>query len=147
MLTLTGLHGKIVTVDGAFVKIVKTAGILTAERENTLQIKNIAAVEVKKPGHVDGFIRFSFGQNRKRGLFGRGDTPLGADENAAVIRGTESYEMALKMKKYIEEYKEESPSEAQFSAADEILKLKSLMDNGIISLEEFNATKRKLLGI
>ena len=40
-----------------------------------------------------------------------------------------------------------APSSPAFSAADEILKFKKLMDEGIISQEEFDAKKKQLLGI
>jgi predicted Zn-dependent peptidase len=35
----------------------------------------------------------------------------------------------------------------QVSAADEILKLKSLLDSGILTQEEFDAKKKQLLNI
>lgn len=41
----------------------------------------------------------------------------------------------------------QSPSAQQTSSADEILKFKSLLEQGIITQEEFDATKRQILGI
>ncbi len=149
MLTLKCLQGKTVIVDGSSVKIFKKAGRFSSERDKVIPIRNITSVEVKEPGFIAGHVKFSIaGGPRNASYLILGGVELArADENSVVFRGTESYDIALKMKKYIEEYKEESPSVANVSAADEILKLKALMDDGIITLEEFNAKKKLLLGI
>ena len=46
-----------------------------------------------------------------------------------------------------EEKKEATKNGAQFSAADEILKFKELLDKGIITQEEFDMKKKQLLGL
>ncbi|MHB8203653.1 MAG: SHOCT domain-containing protein [Desulfomonilaceae bacterium] len=137
-------------MDGPSVKIVKK-GILTAEREKTFPIRNITTVDVKESSiFVEGFIRLSTGDvlPTKNALYKTGGykNPR-EDENAVTFRDKESYNLALNIKKYIEEYSEEHSSTATVSAADEIIKLKALMDDGIITLEEFNAKKKQLLGI
>lgn len=38
-------------------------------------------------------------------------------------------------------------SQSTISVADEIVKLKKLLDDGIITIEEFNAKKKELLGL
>ena len=43
--------------------------------------------------------------------------------------------------------KKETPASAAPSPADEILKFKNLLDNGIITQEEFDAKKKQLLGL
>ncbi|MBQ7594201.1 MAG: SHOCT domain-containing protein [Synergistaceae bacterium] len=43
--------------------------------------------------------------------------------------------------------KENDDEHEKISAADEIRKFKGLLDDGIITQEEFNAVKKKLLGL
>lgn len=71
------------------------------------------------------------------------------DENSALFADKASYKVALRIKDYVENYTETSSPAANtnVSAADEIAELKSLMDQGIVSAEEFEAKKRQLLGI
>ena len=46
------------------------------------------------------------------------------------------------------EYKEKGENnDSSVSAADEIVKFKKLLDDGIISQEEFDAKKKQLLGL
>jgi hypothetical protein len=46
-----------------------------------------------------------------------------------------------------EDTTEENYNAAQISSADEIMKFKNLMDNGVITKEEFEAKKKQLLGL
>lgn len=106
------------------------------KREKTLPIRNISSVEVKKPGSItSGFIQFSIAGGAVRDssftLTG-GAFDAAKDENSVLFIGTESYEIAIKIKEYVENYRE-APSSAtgsNSSSADEILKLKNLMDQG-----------------
>jgi len=54
-----------------------------------------------------------------------------------------------RIKEYVESYRDDSTSTLVqgLSAADEIIKLKALMDQGVITAEEFEAKKRQLLDI
>lgn len=46
-----------------------------------------------------------------------------------------------------EEKRKKSSASEMFSSADELKKYKELLDNGVISQEEFNAKKKQLLGL
>ena len=153
MITLKGTQGKTVSVDGATVKITKKGWLLAAERNKTIPIRNIASVEVKKPGAITaGFIQFAIAGSAARDSsfkFTGGAFDAAQDENSVLFSGKELYDMALKIKEYVENYSEESqqmPS-AHISMADEIMKLKGLMDQGILTSEEFETKKRQLLGM
>ena len=150
MLELRGLQGKTVSVDGATIRMVKAAWGLASQREKSLPIRNISSVEVKMPGAVmSGFIQFSIagGAARNSSLtLSGGSFDAAQDENSVVFVGQSAYQIALKIKEYIETYQERaSSSGSPVSAADEIVKLKALMDQGIITPEEFAIKKRRFI--
>jgi predicted Zn finger-like uncharacterized protein len=150
-LILNGRQGKSVIVDGATIRITKKAGPFSAEREKTFPIRNISSVEVKKPGvFVAGFIQFSIAGGAARNssyTITGGAFDAAQDENSVLFLGQEKYQIALKIKNYVETYRETAPpaSTLAISAADEILKLKALMDQGIITPDEFETKKRRLI--
>ena len=150
-------QGKTVIVEGASIKIVKRAWLFAAERQKTFPIRNISSVEVKEPGIAAGYIQFAIAggtvRNSSFTLTG-GAFDAVKDENSAVFTDRAAYETALKIKEYVETYQtqlladrgtdfSDPPSVA--SVADEIVKLKTLMDQGVISPEEFSTQKRRLL--
>lgn len=74
------------------------------------------------------------------------------DENTLMLKPGEQSEKAEIIKNYIEERileasKPKETPQQQSSAADEILKLKQLLDVGAITQEEFEAKKKELLGL
>ncbi len=149
-LELCGLQGKMVSVDGATIKMIKKGWGFATQREKALPIRNISSVEVKMPGAVmSGFIQFSIagGAARNSSFTWTGGTfDAAQDENSVVFVGQNAYQIALKIKEYIETYQERaSSSGSPVSAADEIVKLKALMDQGIITPEEFAIKKRRFI--
>ena len=154
-IVLHGKQGKTLIVAGDMIRIEKQ-GLLTGKRGKTISIRNITSVEVKKPGAFVGFIQFSFaGGNARDGSYTLSGGALGAvkDENSVVFTGQEKYEIALKVKAYVETW---SSSEQQgvrpqpttpMSVADEIRKLKSLVDDGLLTTEEFEQQKKQLLAM
>ena len=99
-----------------------------------------------------GYIQFSIAGGAARDSsfkFSGGAFDAAQDENSVLFADKASYEVALRMKNYVENYTEASspPTSTNVSAADELVKLKSLVDQGIITPEEFEAKKRQLLGI
>jgi hypothetical protein len=149
---IQGRQGKSVILDDKTVIIVKKGGLLSAKREKTLPIRNISSVEVKKPGMAfAGYIQFSIagGQSLNSSYKVSGGT-LDAvkDENSVVFADVKSYNTAMEIKSYIESYSETSSTVInQSSGADEIIKFKKLLDNGVISKEEFESKKKQLLGM
>ena len=152
-IVLHGNQGKTLTVSGDTIRIEKK-GLLTAKREKTILIRNVTSVEVKKPGGLVGFIQFSIAGGKARDssytLTG-GAFDAVQDENSVVFNGTDKYEMALKIKAYVESWSNrvtpDSGSPGTISAADEIRKLKTLVDEGLVTPEEFEQKKKQLLGL
>jgi hypothetical protein len=157
MLELRCRQRKTVIVDGATIRIIKRGSLFAAQREKTFPIRNISSVEVKKPGIAVGFIQFSIAGGAVRDssftLTG-GAFDAVKDENSAVFTSKGAYQTALKIKEYVETYQAHllaspgtSPSArpSVSSVADEIVKLKALMDQGVISPQEFETQKRRLL--
>jgi hypothetical protein len=133
-LVLSGRQGKTLTVMGDLIRIEKQ-GLLTGKREKTILIRNITSVEVKKPGGFVGFIQFSIAGGKARDssytLTG-GAIDAVKDENSVVFNGSEKYEVALKVKAYVEAWSISQPqTQSQpvaVSAADEFRKLMALTD-------------------
>lgn len=152
-LVLHGGQGKSLFVSRDSIRIVQER---QAERHDRgIPIRNIASVEVKKPGAFDGFIQFSIAGGKPHDsafTFTGGTFDAARDENSVTFSGLDEYDVALKIKLYIESW---SPVEGHVaahghtpsSAADEIRKLKALLDEGILTLDEFAAKKKQLLGL
>ena len=148
-LTLHGLQGKTMSVVGDAVRIEKKT-VLTAKREKTFPLRNISSVEVKKPGTLSGFIQLSIAGGATRNssftLTG-GAFDAAQDENSVVFTGQDNYEIALRIKAYIEEGNNPQKSTAGGTETipDQIKKLSELKDSGILSDEEFQQKKKELL--
>lgn len=143
-LVLHGGQGKSLFVSRDSIRIVQEH--LAERRDKTILIRNVSAVEVKKPGAFDGFIQFSFAgsipHDSAYTLTG-GAFDAARDENSVTFSGTDEYDVALKMKVYVESW---TPHETRpASAADEIRKLKALLDEGVLTAAEFAARKTQLL--
>jgi len=115
--------------------------------DKTIYYSDLTAVQFKKGGWTAGHIQFSL-------LGGResvgGVLAAASDENTITINDREN-EIAEKMVAYIQNKIKEAKSpkavSTSDSAADEIMKLKNLLDMGIITQEEFDAKKKQLLGL
>ena len=151
-LVLHGGHGKSLFVSRDAIRIVQEH---LAERHDTgIPIRNIAAVEVKKPGTFDGFIQFSIAGGRAHDnshTFTGGTFEATRDGHSVTFSSLEDYDIALKIKVYVESWPaveghvSEHAVAAPVSVADEIRKLKSLVDEGLVTPEEFAAKKAQLL--
>lgn len=111
--------------------------------EKTIPIKNITAVQLKKPGMTVGYLQFSqHGMLEDEG----GLINSFSDENSVTLRQSE-YEQALEIKNYIEDFQrtQDGKSVAGTSDADELKKFKELFDEGIITEEEYENKKRQIL--
>lgn len=147
---IKGLQGKSLTLEDKAVRIVKKRKLFSSKREKTFPIRNISSVEVKKPGLATaGYIQLSIagGQSLNSSYKLTGGTfDAAQDENSVVFTGSKSYEAALEIKSYIESYSEVI-SAKETSEADELIKFKKLLDDGVISQEEFETKKKQLIGI
>ena len=119
----------------------------------TIPITSITAIEFKKQGFKPGFIRFSVsGEGRLANTYDY----IIADENTVTFLRADQ-KKALRIKEIVEglmrqaQQRTTSPvfvsAPAQSSAADELIKLKQLLDTGAITPEEYAAAKRSILGL
>lgn len=111
----------------------------------TIPINAITAIQYKKPGFTTGFMQFAYsGSSENKG----GIMDAVKDENT-ILFGKKETEKAEQLKALIESKRHQQPKgNAQSSSAvDEIKQFKSLLDDGIITQEEFDAKKKQLLGI
>ena len=108
-----------------------------------IYFSSITSVEIKKPGFTVGFIQFTLpGANESRG----GVSAAQKDENTVTFGNfyKQKYDQALEIKDYIEK-KKHTGSQSANSTADEIEKMHTLLTKGILTKEEFEEKKRKLL--
>lgn len=143
MLELKGKLGKKVSVDSN--KVIINLGYLpfNKNREKTILINNIVSVEIKKPGLSSGFIFFQVMGEESKVRKSMTDT---SSDNEILFSGKDNYNIALQIKSYIDEFMSNDKRIVnEISVSDEILKLKDLLDKGIINKEDFDRQKRKLL--
>lgn len=114
----------------------------------TIPISSIKSIQVKKSGFVQGYIQFGIsGSVENQG----GYQAANYDENTITFLDTSSNQIALNIKAYIEDKivnKANSQStviQPSYSGADELKKYKELLDDGIITQDEFDAKKKQLL--
>lgn len=117
--------------------------------EKTINIRSISSIQLKEPAVVAGYIQFTFQgsiENQSRSSFSAID-----DQNTIAISNKHQFEDFKRAKALIESYQNQlyAPQiqSSSTSGADELKKYKELLDDGIISEEEFNAKKKQILGI
>lgn len=150
-LVLKGNQGKTLVVAGDTIRIAKK-GFLTGIRDKAIPIQNITSVEVKKPGGFVGFIQFSIAGSRAREssyTLSGGAYDAIQDENSVTFHGKDRYEIALRIKDYVESWqaKETPAPRRELSAADQVRELKALLDDGLLSEEEFEQKRREILNL
>lgn len=154
LFNLKGVNGQMtvyedkVVIERKGVTSFLTQGIAGAK---TIPIQSIQSIQFKPGNHMtNGFIQFGIlgGKEGQGGLFN-----ATKDENTVML-SFKYNELAGQIKEYIEKrILENFKSSNQqtiiqpASTADEILKLKSLLDSEIITEEEFNAKKKQLLDL
>lgn len=132
--------------------IIKRKGVLSflnhgSKGDKEIFIKNITAIQLKKPGLTKGFIQFSLsGETASKG----GVLDAVKDENSILIGDSKQYNDFVKAKELIESKinKSSNPTtitQNTHSVADELIKLASLKDSGILTQEEFDIQKQKIL--
>ncbi|MGE7951614.1 DUF4429 domain-containing protein [Lysinibacillus xylanilyticus] len=114
--------------------------------EKSIPIKSITAIQFKEPRLTTGYVQFAYsGSSETKG----GTMAAVKDENTITFVKKE-LKQAREMVDLIESKRqnESTPSKnTSVSAADEILKMKELLDTGILTQDEFDAKKKQLLGI
>lgn len=152
-LKIIGAKNKVILVRDDKIKIVDNGGLFSSmKKEKLMSVYDVTGVEVKKPDLYKGYIQIQVaGQAspNSSGLSSRRKSTFAAldDENSVLFDGEENYNTALKMQQHIHNMISASKTAqpAMVSAADELLKFKKLLDEGVITQEEFEAQKKKLL--
>ncbi len=115
--------------------------------EKTLFYDDFTSVEFK-PNKLlsSGYIQFNVPGHKQKKDPSTDEYSFLINERAIEAKAKELYDKILENKK-----KAKSSSGTtvvnQVSAADEILKLKQLLDAGVLTQDEFDAKKRQLLGL
>ena len=120
-----------------------------SDGEKTIYFKDCIGIQFKKCDLQLGYLQFETAgmmmNNSTSNFFNENtftfDSPAPNPSNELMI------EVANYVKKQIELCKQEKPIGTTVSAADEILKFKNLLDLGVITQEEFDEKKKKLLGL
>ena len=125
----------------------------------TIQISNISGVEFKEAGFAFGYIRLIVGGNRNDGnsvggLLGAltSSAQNAANDPNAIMFEKKLNKEAIQIKNIIEGLMSSSKTGTgniinEASKADELKKFKELLDEGIITEEEFQTKKNQIIGI
>jgi len=108
--------------------------------QKDIYFKNITAIQIKEPGFSVGYLQFSIlGGNESRG----GIFAAVKDENTICFNGNDKYKQALKIKEYIE--KKQQAGNQVFDVSSKIEKMYLLFEKGILTKDEFEKEKKKIL--
>jgi hypothetical protein len=147
MIEAVGVGGQ-VSFDGQYVTITREgflARVTTGKGTKRIPVAHISAIQWKRPGPlVNGFIQFTVpGGMEVRSAFGSQTSSAVRDENSVTFD-----------KKRIPEFEAlrdaveraiAAPREQPASPADELTKLGALLREGLLTQEEFDAQKARLL--
>jgi len=146
---LEGVNGQVELYDDKV--IIKRKGALAkitqgfTKGDKTIYLRQVTGIQLKLGGNlVNGYIQFTVpgGNEKSKGAF-----EATQDENSVMFKKS-SNDIAISMKNKIEELqRKKDNNHNSLSGADEILKYKQLLDNGIITQEEFNSKKKDILGL
>ncbi|EKO1912189.1 SHOCT domain-containing protein [Clostridium botulinum] len=147
LLSLKGVNGQLELYEDKV--IIKRKGILAklsqgfTKGDKTIYLRQIAGIDLKPGGNlVNGYIQFTLpgGNEKTKGAF-----EATQDENSIMFLKKYN-DVAMQIKQKIEELQQQGHNPIT-SGADELRKYKELMDDGIITEDEFNKKKKELLGI
>ena len=125
-------------------------GFLNKGIKGTKEIpfRSIVAVQFKEAGAVfSGYLQFTIpgGNESKGGIFA-----ATKDENTFMFAHAKNNALAKEIKEYIDEAirRSQAPRTAAptTNLSDELQKLAQLKDEGVLSEDEFQAVKKKLIG-
>lgn len=157
---LKGTNGTVIVDDETITISRKSLGGWASQGfkgDKKIYFKDIVSIEFKKPTKwANGYIQFvtnpELAIDQQTNFLGGTNIKAFDDPNAVVLRAmkkekTEAaeafYNYAMEKFHKAKHQEKSSPS----SSADELRKFKSLLDDGIITQEEFDAKKKELLGL
>lgn len=159
MIEVHGQGGQI-QFDGQYITITRKgflARTTIGKGEKRLHIVQIAAIQWKPAGPlVNGFIQFTLpGGNERRSAFGAQTTSAARDENSVIFTRKQQPEFE-KLRTAIDQAiaaQHAAPGqglpttvEGLQTVTDELVKLGELHEKGLITTEEFNQQKNRILG-
>lgn len=138
-----GRKTKVLIEDG-FIKI-KRKGLLNKwdhGGDKDIRISSLSGVQVRKPGLRAGYIQFVFsGSAEKKSV-----TKAAGDQNSILFDRRE-YQQALAIRDYLQELISNGETgQNRVTVADELMKLKQLLDDGALTKREYDTQKQRLLG-
>lgn len=151
--TIVAYEDKVVIARKGFGAFAMQGGF---QGDRTIYYKDLSSIEYKKPGLVNGYIQFLFpgslNSSAKVGFMGT-SRQSAKDPNTVILRAfnkntpRESEKLYKLLLSKIEEYK--SPAvvtTSSVSGAEELEKLALLKEKGVITKEEFEKAKAKIIG-
>ncbi|RKN31198.1 DUF4429 domain-containing protein [Micromonospora musae] len=153
MVSANGYTGQ-VHFDGTYITITRKgfmARHFVGKGEKRIPLGSVASVQWKPAGLVNGFIQFEIpGQGGTRSAFGRQTSDAARDENSVVstARQMPEFERVRWVIGQATALRHNAPTQvrAPVSVADELAKLAALRDHGLLSPQEFEQQKARLLG-
>ena len=149
LMTLNGVNGQIYLFSDKVV--IKRKGLTAkltqgfTKGDKSIYLKQISGIQIKKAGILfNGYIQFTLagGNENTKGI-----VDATHDENT-IIFNKKNNNFIDEFKKKIEELQQvQSQPINNISVADEIKKYKDLLDQGILTQEEFDKKKKQLLDI
>lgn len=109
---------------------------------------SITAIQFKKSGFLSGYLQFTL----QGGIESRGGVmDATKDENTFMFAGAQANTEAEKIKLYVEKQVQQAHSIAPqkqdtYSLSSELEKLADLKNKGVLSDEEFQSAKKRLIG-
>lgn len=137
-----------ITIDDQFIRIARRglfnrASGLTGEK--VISLESITSVQFKAPSLQAGYIQFTIpgGGDEKKGV-NRAST-----DEKAILFSKKELRMAEEIRNYVESYLTKKEANkfiaSDQSISDELRKLAALRDEGILTDDEFQEQKQKLL--
>ena len=153
ILELIGINGNLLLFPNKIIISRSHGGIMTglsqgfSKGDKNIYISQISSIQIKKPGITNGYIQFSIsgGKESTGGVFS-----ATTDENTVMFT-SEMFDTAQQIRDTIDKIKDgnyHSPEKREtifLNVPEEIRKYKGLLDDGIITQEEFESKKRQLL--
>ena len=126
-----------------------TIVVKRGNKATTIPISSIQEFQIEEPTRFKrGSIRIHTAKGDQSYVRLTNSVTVGFGAEIRLVFTESHLYIARLIQKYIAEYGKSQPeAPAQLSSADELRKYKSLLDDGIISQEEFESKKKQLLGI
>jgi hypothetical protein len=137
-------HDKIIIKRQGFIAVL-TQGFTKGDK--TIYLNQITGIQLKLGGLLVGYIQFTLpgGIESKKGVF-----DAQKDENTVTFNpllNQSATQLKGKIEGLMQKSRQSINQTVQVSSADEIKKFKQLLDEGIITKDEFDKKKKELLGL